>query len=310
MKVSILGSYGEGNLGDEAILAGIMNSFNDTEFVIFSHNPKQSNQIHPGNIVIPVLPAGIRSYIKQFLNGDLKKSIKLLKDSYLIIIGGGGIFYDSKFSKGRNPIKVWHSRAKLLQRLNLAFELYAVGVSKFSERESKKLMKEICVWAHKVSVRDQGSKQNLIDIGVEREIDIMRDPAFNFPAQKKAEFSGFNVGISLRKWQKEQAYFTEVLDQLQSINKANLQIKLIPMSIGSDDDRIILSEFKAWLPESLREKTELIEVKTPQEAYQVIAGLDLLIAMRLHSLIFAKLAKVRYIPLIYDEKVRNVLNHS
>ncbi|MDD4351476.1 MAG: polysaccharide pyruvyl transferase family protein [Candidatus Gracilibacteria bacterium] len=308
MQISILGSYGEGNFGDEAILDGITVRFPKANIVCFSHNPELSQKLHPKLQIAPMLPAGIRSFWKQIRNGDLKRSKEIIRHSDLVLIGGGGIFYDSKFSSGRNPIKVWHTRVKFLQKLEKSFQLYAVGVSKLEKEVSQKLMRKICKAAAKVSVRDLGSERNLRAIGVNKEITLVRDPAFDFPtkANKKITHT-FTVGISLRAWQDTQKTFQRVTKELESI-EGPCQLKLIPMSIGQDDDRIVLSEFKSSLPAGLKSQTELVEIKTPQEAYQEIAGLDLLIGMRLHSLIFAKLANVRSIPLYYDEKVREVLS--
>jgi len=312
MQISILGSYGEGNLGDEAILAGILTHFPNDEVVIFTHNSEYTAKLYPDAIVRPMLPAGFRSYFKQAINGDLKKSLKLLKESERILIGGGGIFYDSKFSVGRNPIKVWYWRIRLLNRVRAKFELYAVGISKLEKKVSQKLMRKICFLADKIFVRDEGSFKNLLDIGVKQEIAVIQDPAFDFPTHGEKEiYKNFTIGISLRAWEKQEEFFKKALEKTEGLaclhTNTLINIKLIPMSTRTDDDRKVLREFKDTLPKSLRKRTELTEPQTPIEAYKIIAGLDFLIGMRLHSLIFAQLAGIEYLPLVYDEKVKEVL---
>ena len=52
-----------------------------------------------------MLASGLRSFITQLSSGAWKQSIKLLKQSDVIIIGGGGLFYEQeKGHKGsKNP---------------------------------------------------------------------------------------------------------------------------------------------------------------------------------------------------------------
>lgn len=308
MQITVLGSYGEGNLGDEAILEGIRLRFPEASFTVFTHNLSLSLAQHPGMHAQIMLPAGIRSYLKQISTGQLKKSINILKESDLILIGGGGIFYDSKFSNGRNPVKVWYWRTKLLKKLGLKFELYCVGISKLKKEKSRKLMNKISELAERVSVCDKGSERNLREIGFADKIELKTDPAFDFIKEKGEVYSEYTVGISLRKWQEQNKFFEKALSKLTELSQGkNIEIKLIPMSTGIDDDRIVLREFKARLPEELRKKTELLELKTPASAYSAIAGLDYLIGMRLHSLIFAKLSGIKYFPLVYDEKIEGTL---
>lgn len=310
MLISILGSYGAGNLGDEAILLGIMKRFPDAKFVVFSHNPKLTLQIHPGVIARPLLPAGIRSYLKQFLNGDLRLSLAYLKKSDRILIGGGGIFYDSRFSRGRNPVKVWWNRVRLLRFMRLPYELYCIGVSKLKKNSSKTRMKLICDFAEKLCVRDKLSSQHLKDLGVDKIIQVLADPAYELKAPLKSSRENiFQVGIALRKWPKLKRIFHQVREELEHVqDQTNLQILLIPMSLGLDDDRKILRKFQQTLPPKLQACCTMLACSTPEQALEIISNLDLLIAMRLHALLFAKLAKVPSFPIHYDEKVQAVLN--
>ncbi|MBA7599655.1 hypothetical protein ES703_06691 [subsurface metagenome] len=85
-KIAIHGFYGEGNLGDEAILKAILQEFSkfpDIEVIVFSSNPKQVSITH-----------GVRSVHSQGRQSLLRR-IGEIKSSYLFILGGGGLLMDN-----------------------------------------------------------------------------------------------------------------------------------------------------------------------------------------------------------------------
>jgi len=317
---AIMASIGEGNLGDEAILDGIIEKIKsenaETEIVIFSHNTSDTERRHPGNTVRPVLPAGIRSFLKQLVNGELRKSLRMLKNVDKVLIGGGGIFYDSKFSQGRNPIKVWATRCKLLNYLKVPYKLNAVGISEFQKEESKKLMLNISNQAQEISVRDAKSKNNLIQIGVEKEIEVVQDPAFNLSCDSnKIEDNFYRIGVSLRKWLdlKSQNEFTNsiasFINQLKKEKK--LKVVLIPFSFGVENDTEILTILKEKIdPEIECELLTKDQLNSTDKLLKTISSLDFMLGMRLHSIITSIICQVPFLALAYSEKVQELLKEK
>ena len=77
IKIVIHGFYGQGNLGDEAILKALLqefSKFSDIKVVVFSSNPKQVSKMH-----------GVRSVHSQEISSLLRR-IWELKTSNLFTI--------------------------------------------------------------------------------------------------------------------------------------------------------------------------------------------------------------------------------
>ena len=83
-RIAISGSYGGMNLGDEAILEGILRELRaslDVDVVIFSFNPRDTERRHK-----------VRAIPIREMNKD--EIIDQLRRLDLFILDGGGILYD------------------------------------------------------------------------------------------------------------------------------------------------------------------------------------------------------------------------
>ncbi|MFA5531766.1 MAG: polysaccharide pyruvyl transferase family protein, partial [Thiohalomonadaceae bacterium] len=86
-QVGISGSYGGLNLGDEAILQGIVTQLRDSlpvEITVFSRDPADTLRRHDVEHAIPVRRLGRNDILPYIRNLDL------------LIIGGGGILFDAE----------------------------------------------------------------------------------------------------------------------------------------------------------------------------------------------------------------------
>lgn len=315
--VCILGSYGEGNVGDEAILDGLLvdarTSIPNAQIIVFSHNPSETLAQHPGVIAYPVLPAGMRSFLKQSLTAELHRSMYALKAADDILIGGGGIFYDNGFSKGKNPIEVWHTRCKTILRLGKEYRIYGVSIGPITRETSRKWLYEIADRAKSIAVRDEASKKLLVDLGIKKQISVVKDPALSLTAPKHSQGSlrhSPRLGVAIRRWYLDDVKkMNQFRDQLALIisglaRNCNADITLIPFSTGNDDDRVWMQE----IMEKITARPDQVHISdkphTVAGRMQEIANVDVLIGMRLHSLIFAHLSGTPWVGLTYSEKVR------
>ena len=86
-RVAIAGSYGNYNLGDEAILQGILAELRaavPVEVTVFSRVADDTRVRHRVERVIPV---------RQLTRGEVKPEVQRLD---LLILGGGGLLFDAE----------------------------------------------------------------------------------------------------------------------------------------------------------------------------------------------------------------------
>ncbi|MFC1686695.1 polysaccharide pyruvyl transferase family protein, partial [Patescibacteria group bacterium] len=96
-KVFIIGFYGCHNIGDEAILTGILESLNETghsfEVRALSHNPKHTEEIHQ-------IKGVKQSLHKGFLRMLFFEWFGILKSIFwadILFLGGGSLVHDLRF---------------------------------------------------------------------------------------------------------------------------------------------------------------------------------------------------------------------
>lgn len=301
-KVVISGYYGYGNIGDEAILESMIydlrNFLNPEDIIILSNNPDST------------LKYGIKSYSSRSITGNIKSLYK----ADLFISGGGGLTNDwETFS-----FLVYSFRVLLASIICKKSMIYAQGIGPLHSKINRNITKFILNQVDLITVRDEESKDLLKNIGVKKQIYVTSDPVFTLkPADEKKikkilESNNIKSGekliiITIRSLlEKEGAFkFKETIaafvDYLIDRN-----FKVIFMPFQPDHDKEILDETINLVKNKDRIKT--IEGYSPRETIGIIKKADMVIGMRLHSLIFATITGTPLIGLIYDTKVKNFLN--
>lgn len=245
-----------------------------------------------------------------------------------IVIGGGGLFYDSEIQTSKKNLDLWLWRKKYFRFFHKKIIFYGVSID-VKKEENKVLLKEIFSSAYKVFVRDFHSLQVLKELWINSS--LVLDPVFydngentlekwillwsfsskNFRPEmlEWIDFTGKIVGVALRKW-----YFSkfEHLEKLMVaeffhflLEKWAREIVLIPHSFhptdNSANDRVFLDQF-------LSDKV-VIAGETLEEVYRVYTEkrIDLCIAMRLHSIILSQVYKIPFISLSYAKKTEEII---
>lgn len=147
--------------------------------------------------------------MKNFLN-----FFRVIIWSDIVVIGGGGIIYDSELQSVRNPLGQWLFRVRVARFFRKKLYFYALGID-IKQQENEKKLEKIFKKAWKITVRDEKSKQQLEQAGIKS---IIVDDPVMYEADKKGkilktfssknfslkdfediDFSGKRVGLALRK---------------------------------------------------------------------------------------------------------------
>ncbi|TES46075.1 hypothetical protein E2L07_19755 [Halalkalibacterium halodurans] len=179
MKVLIHGFYGAGNAGDDAILHVIINQLQSINKNVEVTVVIRSKQLKPYYGTANV------NYI---LGLNFEEITKVLKESSLLIVGGGGLFQDYNES---HPENLFHNQEGALnyylapiilaKMLNVKTMLYGVGIGPLSQEDSLKTMKWIADIVDAITVRDQDSFQILNSLGITKHV-LSADPALQLRA--------------------------------------------------------------------------------------------------------------------------------
>ncbi|MDD2871835.1 MAG: polysaccharide pyruvyl transferase family protein [Candidatus Gracilibacteria bacterium] len=338
MIISIFASIGGQNLGDELILKNEVKLLEkkygkDTKFVVFSYDYKNPFLKKSNVVYREYFPIGIRDISNIFNN--IKNFFVFLYTVFisdLIVIGGGGIIYDSENQSTREPLDQWLFRTRVFNffRKNVLF--FAVGLNikdKFNYHKVKQIFSQA-----EVTVRDSYSHELLKELGIAST--IVKDPVFSdvssdtsknmiikkvnsfdfrFTDFEDIDLKGKKVAIAFRKGyltktgleknnQDEEKIINDIIDYI--LEKGG-EVILLPNSFHKSD---YLANDYMFLYNFLRINQKIRIVSTMEDVYKkyIYKEFDICLAMRLHSIILSQVYQIPFVGVSYSKKTDEILN--
>ena len=320
-KILILGGYGGLNIGDELILSSLLSDlkkhFHAKNITVFSFDADNTKKNHNINSVYTG---------KKILGALITFKQLLFKD--VLIIGGGGLIYD--YGKSPNTIINYLIRALIAIILNKKLVFYAIGVGPIELRLSKILIPFVMNYASLITTRDHESNILLRSLGVKKTTIITTaDPVFALEIKTKthSHSASFNTNtwqkISSQKGPKIAFCLLPFFKTAHGNSEKDLEIQRIIASVGDHliskyNANIVFLPFERQtdLEESIavsilmgNDKNVIVlkEDYSHSDVQEIISQMDLIIGMRLHSLILAALHKVPSVAIVYHPKVQSFL---
>lgn len=278
----IIGSYGYGNMGDEAILQGILEEMNGKAKVdVVSAAPEETKILHK-------------------VNGIEIEKINYVKYS-TVILGGGGYRPGNYRTPLEICLKLKEKGARIVVKaIGLTPEV--AGKENFNSDdlgpEEKTLLRKVIEKADYFSVRTDKDLERIKKyIGINKGIKVETDPAYyiSFSKEKGKELLkkfGFSpedklCGISLAKF----GYRERLKDFLENYKK---DFTLIPIPMcrhyfaGFENDVVLLEKYFKELKLLSKNTIKWLTYPfTPSELKSVLANLSYLITARKHAMILA-----------------------
>lgn len=297
MRIAVSGYYGFNNTGDEAVLDSILSKFREKDpgirITVFSSDPRSTSSRFSVDSVNRLAPFSV---------------IRTLLKSDILISGGGGLFQDST---GRFSVAYYLSMIFLAKLFGKKAVVFGQGYGPVKRPFNKKLIRYVLNMADLITLRDISSKQMMKKDGVnvppilvcadpaillkkEGFSDILKDEMIN-------EFDRPTIGISIRRFKNMPVSFSSdmaaVIDSI--IEKHNVNVIFIPFQVPED------TEMCVDVLSFMRNKGRVIAgLYGPRQVLGLVSSLDMLIGIRLHSLIFAAASGIPAIAISYDPKVR------
>jgi|GEM_PF-1725812 len=297
-RILIVGNYGAGNLGDDAILGGILNDLKavgyDGEIMVTHGSIATSSKIYQKVKRVPFVPTGLRS---RFKRKKVKAAKAAIAKADLVILGGGGLFVDQESWKA--PY-IWSEQARWCRNLGTPYICYGQSIGPLKRWISRKWAKATFKNAQAIHVRDEASLQLL------HEWDLLHatqgtDPAFSFLSQLKTKKKKNNrLLISIREWGTlTHKHWDEILLPIQEFaQKHELHPVILSMDPGNPNEQLQLKNigFKLFVPSSV------------EQAFEEIAQSKMMVSMRLHANIFGLVAGSSLVTLSYSQKVKSLFS--
>ncbi|WP_211749611.1 polysaccharide pyruvyl transferase CsaB [Paenibacillus sp. Marseille-Q4541] len=315
-KIVISGYYGFHNSGDEAVLKSILTALESEsqrtnvqiEPIVLSSDPEWTQQTY-----------GVRAVHRMKL-GEVRSAIK---ESDGLISGGGSLLQDAT---GWKSIPYYLGILKLAQNMKKPTFIYAQGIGPVQRGIFKPMIRGIFKHCEYISVRDEESAKLIQDFGVRwNDVRIVPDPVMGLPLPEpskvqKAIYGGGSarrttpkteevelpvIGVSVRFWEKDRTELDRIAEGLkQFATKRKVHIRFLPFHLPSDEEASSYVKQKIGHLNGTGSKVSICSKQTdPQMMLLEVSRCELVLGMRLHSLIYAASQRVPLIGISYDPKI-------
>ena len=274
MRVLLSGYYGYGNVGDEALLAGLLAGLRDRGMqpVVLSGDPAGTRALHDVRAVDRYrgLPAAV-----------------VACDA--LVSGGGGLLQD--VSSGRS-LSYYLSVIRLARWLGKRVVVYGQSVGPLSGAGRRRVGRALT--GVPTAVRDAPSAALLSELGIESE--RVADAALLLQPPERPAAAG---PVMLVPRAKHDDLNAALLEAGRLLRAQAVPVAVVTLHEHEDADAA------ARLSEGLG--AARLSAATHREALARIATARYVLSARLHGLIFAAVAGVGFAGLVYDPKVAGFL---
>ncbi|WDQ33191.1 polysaccharide pyruvyl transferase CsaB [Paenibacillus marchantiae] len=311
-KLVISGYYGFRNSGDEAVLKSILTALEEEshrsnvtiEPIVLSGDPESTTLMY-----------GVRSVHRM----KLKEVREAIKESDGLISGGGSLLQDAT---GLKSIPYYLGVIKLAQWLKKPTFIYAQGIGPVNRKMFNPMIRSVFKACNYVSVRDEQSAEYLRGLGLQwNQIHVVPDPVMGLPLPEAnaEEVSSVAVnaqgasvhnklpviGVSVRFWESDRKELTAIAAGLKKLcSKKAVHLRFMPFHLPIDEQasRFVM-EMLGDLGNNGSEVSITKDLTDPQLMLQEVSNCDVVIGMRLHSLIYAASQYVPPVGISYDPKI-------
>lgn len=299
--ILILGYYGFKNSGDEALLLSMLQQLRkqdkNLKITVLSENPKETS----------------RNYNVKAAKRDNPVSLLIrLMTCKMLIVGGGTLIQDKTSTKS---LIYYLTVIRVAQLLGKKVMLYANGIGPLSRENTERTVK-ILNNADIITLRDKMAYDELTRLGINKpEIKLCADSVFGLEYDEGCDISGLlkKNGIDENK-----KYFCvsvrdnspEELEKtiMTACDYISARYNFLPVFIPFQKKKDY--EITQRIVKGMVKRAVIFDSDcSVSELLGVISKSELVIGMRLHSLIYSTISHVPFIGLVYDPKVKGFVDY-
>jgi len=295
--VLISGYYGFDNLGDEAVLLSIIKTLRSLdkslEITVLSARPDVT---------------AARYGVKAINRTDFLAVLRSIFRCDMLISGGGSLFQDIT---SRTSLFYYLSIVFLGILLRKKVMVYGQGMGPLIDNMDKKITSFILRRVDMITLRDSSSLGLLNELGVKRNVHVTADPVFTLAPSPDARIReildaegihGNYILIAPRSWYDNELFRIEMAKAADEIYlKTGVGVVYCPFHEDDIEECRSIAGFMKC-PYHI-----LSKVYSPEDMIGIVSFSDMVIGVRLHSLIFGALAGRAIAGISYDPKINGFL---
>ena len=299
-NILISGYYGFDNIGDESILCTLITSLRekipDCALTVLSHDPASTREKYGVEAVDRMAPLAI---------------LRAVRRCDMLISGGGSLLQDVTSNRS---IRYYLAIIRLAKFFGKKVFIYSQGIGPIDREENRRATGKTLRKADGIVVRDEKSAALLEKIGIAREkVVITADPVIRMKKPDKTmgaeilaragvDGGKLTVGWAIRERHPDSAFVREITESIRYL-KENYDAESVLIPFHYEEDRTICTEIAQRTGAKC-----LTEKYLSEDMLSIIGNMDVLVGVRLHSLIYATIMGVPLIGVSYDPKCTAFLN--
>lgn len=298
----MVGYYGYGNRGDDALLAAILVDMEKASPtfspIVLSRNPKRTGEYY-----------GVKS-INRF---NIFAIIRAMKNAKVFIAGGGSLIQDVTSTRS---LMYYLYCLRAAKKHGLKVMLYANGIGPVNKHDNRKKAAEVLNTVDVITLRDSDSAEVLKDLNVTNpKITVTGDAAFGLEEcdEKGAKevlakygVTGKFFAVSVRNINSDNGEFIKGFAQMTDYIADRYQMTPVFVPMQFTKDKKISMDIIAHMKSKACFIDENIDVA---KIMGLVGCSDTVIAVRLHMLVFGAAMGVPVLGINYDPKVKsNILS--
>lgn len=287
MRFLLVGNYGVGNLGDEALKEYFLRAFSQVEWQVLSSNPHGTE--------LPRFPAGVRS----FFGFQWIKTLRALWHSDGVVFGGGSLFTDAESWQACwlwwcHAFWAWLFQKKII----LAFQ----GVGPHHTWLGKVLTRWVVQRAVYISVRDELSLARVKTWQSKAELIQSFDPVFSRIHMKEYDVTANGTLVIIPRKNSDALLQTVVQELLQADRWQ--KVCCISMQPGDPQERKYILELR----ESVHQECEVVEVRTLDQLVTAVSQGSFVLSQRYHGALVAMALgrELQVVPQAEKDKIASI----
>jgi polysaccharide pyruvyl transferase CsaB len=290
------GYYGFKNAGDEAILQAVYQNIkgirSDISITVLSSDPEDTKSRYSCDAV------------NRF---SIFRVLSAIKRCDALVSGGGSLLQD--FTSTRSLL-YYLFIIRAAKWMGKKVMIYANGIGPVRKKTNRRRVKRVVNRTDVVTLRDPASAEELRSIGVTRDdIRVTADPVFTLRRPTREESQRIlekyeipqnpYITISIRDWPGMGDFCNLIASVCDSVYEQTGR-NIVFVSMQSDKDAGISQKASSMM----KNPSYIINGRlTTEELMGIIGASDIVLAMRLHALIFAARMNVPFAGIVYDPKV-------